>query len=159
MTWLSRILTWIGVVSFWFFLGWWCIPLIFFMPLYRLNEVGNMLVTGQAPLLGSNLTLLVPATLTIWYLYAGGAVGRRIFWHVPVLRPALFMAWTMMVATSLAAHTLFLGLLHRPQWRALDSAAAIAVLVAGRVGTSALFSWRPARQWVPPPLAADEPAP
>ena len=151
MTWLSRILTWIGVVSFWLFLGWWCVPLIFLMPLYRLYDVGNMLVTGQAPLLGSDLTLLVPATLTIWYLYAGGAVGRRMFWHLPVLRPALLMAWTMMVATSLSAHTLFLGLLHWPQRRILDSAVAVAVFLAGRAGTCALFSWRLAGQWVAGP--------
>src|SRR5712664_3559494 len=85
--------------------------------------------------------------------YAGGAVGRRMFWHVPGLRPALFMAWTMMVATSLSAHTLFLGLLRWPQRRILDSAAAIAVLLAGRAGTSAVFSRRPARHWVSAALA------
>lgn len=141
---VKRLLTWCKLALFWLMLGW-TIPYMVVLPLVRLRVIGLMLITGKAPVLGQDLTLLVPVTLALFYLVTSRSLSGLLR-SVPVLRPGLFMAYIMAVGTTLTAHVLYLGLLHAPGLRWLVSAGALLLLLLVRALMSWIFARAPARE-------------
>lgn len=139
----------IGVFLFYLFIGVWLIPTVLITPVVVLNSILKMAVSGQAPLLDLNLTVLVPMALGLWYLFQSSVLRKGVLNRMPVLGPALLMGFAMTVITKLTEHALYLGLVRTPELRGRVTVQALLLLVLGRVVMSIIFKRWPARRMVP----------
>lgn len=81
----------------------WTIPYMLVMPFVRTYQVFAMVGSGNPIFLGSDLTLLVPCTAAVCYIFFGHFV-RRFWSRFPWFAPLIAVAFSATVGTTLMAH-------------------------------------------------------
>lgn len=137
------------VVLFYLFIGIWLFPLVFVTPFTVLKSIAKLAVSGKAPMLTNQFTVLVPMALGMWYLFRTPSLRRNILARRPLMAPAMIMAAMMVVITKLTEYALHWGLVNMPQRRWAVTLGALLILLLGRLAMSAIFARWPARRMVP----------
>jgi hypothetical protein len=107
----QRLLRFIGVASFFVFLGW-TIPYMIIVPFLRVGETFSMLSSGTPSLLGPDLTTMVPCAIAVYYVLFGKSVGE--FWSkFPWFGPFVLVAFTASLGTTLMAHLAYIATAHK----------------------------------------------
>ena len=140
-----RLLRGFGIACFFIILGW-TIPYMLIVPVLRLEAAFSMMSTGVPSLLGSDLTLLVPCALAIYYVLFGKSV-REFLGKYPWFGPFILIAFNLTLGTTLMAHGAYIASANKLGTTSV-SYIILVLFLTWRIMWSVFAYWRPLTSFV-----------